>query len=121
MTIPIAGRISFALLLLFFCATASEAVEQKIGVAVSAEGVGFLLNHLVTKIVVREVTKGTIAEAAGMRLGDLILQIEGQNVAGRRASALMQFQKINPGETRKFRVKHTDGTEADVRITKPKT
>ena len=56
-----------------------------------------------------------------MRAGDLIIQIEGQPVAGRRARELQPFMKLNPGETRTLRLKHADGTKADVRITKPKT
>jgi C-terminal processing protease CtpA/Prc len=56
-----------------------------------------------------------------MRTGDLIIQIDGQNVAGKRALELRSFMKLNPGETRALRLKHADGTEVDVRITKPKT
>jgi 8-oxo-dGTP pyrophosphatase MutT (NUDIX family) len=62
-----------------------------------------------------------IEEAAGVKAGDQIIQIEKQNVAGRRAMELVPFMKLKPGETRTFRLKHADGTEADARITKPKT
>jgi C-terminal processing protease CtpA/Prc len=55
-----------------------------------------------------------------MRVGDQIIQIEGQKVAGKRAMALQPFMKLNPGETRTMRLKHADGTEDEARITKPK-
>jgi C-terminal processing protease CtpA/Prc len=84
------------------------------------EGEGFFLNPIVTKVLVTEVTKGSLAEAAGMRVGDQIIQVEGQTIAGKRALALQPFMKLSPGETRTMRLKHADGTEAEARITKPK-
>lgn len=117
----IATRIAVVFLLLLVFARPSRAADQKLGFAVSVEGEGFFLNPVVTKILVTEVTKGSLAEAAGMRAGDQILQLEGQNAAGKRAWELQPFMKLNPGETRRLRLKHADGTEANVRITKPKT
>ena len=121
MPAQIATRIAVACMLLLVFVYPSRAADSKLGFAVSVEGEGFFLNPLVTKILVTEVAKGSLAEAAGMRVGDQILQLEGQNVAGRRAWELQPFMKLNPGETRRLRVKHTDGTEVNVRITKPKT
>jgi C-terminal processing protease CtpA/Prc len=109
----------FALPLLF--AQPSQAADQKLGIVTQVEGEGFFLNPVVKKILVTEVTKGSLAEAAGVRAGDQIIQIEKQNVAGRRAMELVPFLKLKPGETRTLRLKHADGTEADARITKPKT
>jgi C-terminal processing protease CtpA/Prc len=121
MPIQIATRIAVAFMLLVVFAHPSLAAEQKLGFVTQVEGEGFFLNPLVRKILVTEVTKGSLAEAAGMRAGDQIIQIEGQNVAGRRARELQPFMKLNPGETRTLRLKHADGTETDARITKPKT
>jgi C-terminal processing protease CtpA/Prc len=109
--------VAFVLLLAF--AQPSHAAEQRLGFAVSMEGEGFFLNPLVKTLIVSEVIKGSLAEAAGMKVGDQILQIEGQNVAGRRALELRPYMKLNPGETRTLRLKRADGTEANVRITKP--
>ena len=117
----IATRIAVAFMLLLVFVHPSHAAEPKLGFAVRMEGEGFFLNPLVKKLFVEEVIKGSLAEAAGMRAGDQILQLEGQNVAGRRAWELQPFMKLNPGETRRLRLKHTDGTEVNVRITKPKT
>jgi C-terminal processing protease CtpA/Prc len=102
-------------------ATVTLAGEGSLGFAVDLEGEGFFMNPLVKKLVVSEVTKGSIAEAAGMKKGDLILQVDGKNIAGTRALALRPLMKLNPGETRTLRLKHADGTEVDARITKPKT
>jgi C-terminal processing protease CtpA/Prc len=115
-------RIAVGFLLLLFLALAStgHAAEQKLGFAVDLKGEGFFLNPIVTAILVSEVTKGGLAEAAGMRVGDEIIQLEGQKVAGMRALGLRTYMKLEPGETRRIRLKHKDGTEVDVRITKPK-
>ena len=121
MLAQIATRIAVTVMLLLVFASPSHAADQKLGFVTQLEGEGFFLNPLVKKILVTEVTKGSVAEAAGMRAGDQIIQIEGQNVAGRRARELQPFMKLNPGETRTLRLKHADGTEVDVRITKPKT
>src|SRR3954451_24028079 len=111
--------VRFALAFVFWIAFVpfSQAAEAKLGFAVKVAGEGFFLKPVVTKIIVDEVIKGSIAEAAGMRVGDLILQVDGRNVAGRRALELQPLMKINPGETRTLRLKHTDGTEVDARIT----
>lgn len=116
----IATRIAVAFLLLLVFAYPSQAADQKLGFVTQVEGEGFFLNPLVKKILVTEVTKGSLADAAGMRAGDQIIQIEGQSVAGRRAMELQPFMKLNPGETRTLRLKHADGTEVGARITKPK-
>jgi C-terminal processing protease CtpA/Prc len=114
-------RIAVGFMLLLALAIPSRAAEQSLGFAVQVKGDGFFLNPIVTTILVTEVTKGAIAEAAGMRTGDQIIQIEGQKVAGKRARDLKGLMQMNPGETRTLRLKHPDGTEVDVRITKPKT
>jgi C-terminal processing protease CtpA/Prc len=117
----IATRIAVAFMLLLAFAHSSHAAEPKLGFAIQMEGEGFFLNPVVRKLLVAEVTKGSLAEAAGMKAGDQIIQIEGQNVAGRRAREFQPLMKLNPGETRTLRLKHADGTEVDARITKPKT
>jgi C-terminal processing protease CtpA/Prc len=121
MLAQIATRIAVAFMLLLVFASPSHAADQKLGFVTQVEGEGFFLNPVVKNILVTEVTKGSVADAAGMRAGDQIIQIEGQSVAGRRARELQPFMKLNPGETRTLRLKHADGTEVDARITKPKT
>jgi S1-C subfamily serine protease len=116
-----ATRIAIVFLGLLVFAPLSQASEVKLGLSVRVEGEGFFLNPLVKKLFVEEVTKGSLAEAAGVRAGDEIIKIEGQVVAGKRALALQGYLKLNPGETRTLRLKHADGTEVEARITKPKT
>lgn len=110
--------IAFVVSLLF--AANCRAAGQQLGFEVQVEGGGFFLNPVVTAIRVTQVTKGAIADAAGMRAGDLIIQIQGENVAGKRALELRRFMQMDPGETRTLRLRHSDGAEVDVRITKPK-
>ena len=120
-TIPSATRVAIVFMGLLVFAPVSQAAEVKLGFSVRLEGEGFFLNPLVKKLFVEEVTKGSLAEAAGVRAGDEIIKIEGQNVAGKRARELQGFMKLNPGETRTLRLKHADGTEVEARMTKPKT
>jgi membrane-associated protease RseP (regulator of RpoE activity) len=121
MRIQIATRIVIAFTLLLALVQLSHGAEASLGFEVSVEGEGFFLNPLITKILVTDVKKNSLAEAAGMRAGDQIIQIDGQTVAGRRALELRRWMKLNAGETRTFRLKHADGTEIDARLTKPKT
>jgi C-terminal processing protease CtpA/Prc len=121
MSSQIATRIAICFVLLLVFAPPSHAADAKLGFAVSVEGEGFFLNPLVKRILVTEVTKSSLAEVAGMRAGDQIIQIEGQSVFGRRAKELQPLMKLNPGETRTLRLKHADGSELDARITKPRT
>ena len=121
MNTQITKRIAVAVVLLLLFVAPSQATAGKLGFAIDLEGEGFFLNPLVKKLSVTEVSKGSVAEAAGMKTGDQILQIDGQNVAGKRALELRSFMKLDPGATRTLRVKHSDGTEAEVRITMPKS
>ena len=66
MPAQIATRIAVAYLLLVVFAHLSHGAEQKLGFVTQVEGEGFFLNPLVTKILVTEVTKGSLADAAGM-------------------------------------------------------
>jgi C-terminal processing protease CtpA/Prc len=115
------ARLVIVSILFFAVAPLSHAADQKLGFSIRLEGEGFFLNPVVKRLFVEGVTKGSLAEAAGIRAGDEIIQIEGQNVTGKRALELRPFMKLNPGETRTLRVKHSDGTVADARVTKPKS
>jgi C-terminal processing protease CtpA/Prc len=115
------ARLAVAFVLLVVFASPSHAADQKVGFSIRLEGEGFFLNPAVKKLLVEEVTKGSLAEAAGIKAGDEIIKIEGETVAGKRALSLQGFMKLNPGETRTLRVRHADGSEADARLTKPKT
>lgn len=114
------ARVALASILFLTVAPPSQAAEQKLGIVTQLEGEGFFLNPTVKKILVTEVIKGSLAEAAGVRAGDQIIEIEGQSVVGKRALELRPFLKLNPGETRTLRLKRADGTEVEARIRKPK-
>ncbi|MEY2479169.1 MAG: hypothetical protein QOI04_96 [Verrucomicrobiota bacterium] len=107
-------------LLVLVLACPSYAANPKLGFAVSVEGEGFFLNPVVTKILVTEVKKASLAEAAGVRAGDIIIKIEGKAVVGRRALELRPLMNFNPGETRTLRLRHADGTEFEARFASPK-
>jgi C-terminal processing protease CtpA/Prc len=113
-------QIAASVMLVLVLASPSYAGRPKLGFEVSVEGGGFFLNPVVTKLLVTDVEKASLAEVAGMKAGDIILKIQGQDVAGRRASELRAWMDFNPGETRSLRVRHPDGTEFDARFTYPK-
>ena len=121
MSINRGARIALTVLLCLTAAANGRAAEGQLGFGVQLEGEGFFLNPVVRKIIVTEVMKHSIAEAAGLKSGDEILFIDGNAVKGQRAWELRSFMKLNPGETRTLRLRHSDGTEVDARITKPKT
>ncbi|MEY2579011.1 MAG: hypothetical protein QOI49_1835 [Verrucomicrobiota bacterium] len=114
-------RLAIVFLGLLVFAPHSQAAEVKLGFSIRLEGEGFFLNPVVKRLFVEQVTKGSLAEAAGLKAGDEIIKIEGQVVVGRRARELQGYMKLNPGETRTLRLKHADGTEVEARMTKPKT
>jgi len=116
----IATRIAVSFMLMLVLASPGYAASPKLGFAVSVEGEGFFLNPLVTRILVTEVKKASLAEAAGMRAGDVIIKIQGQSVVGRRAWELRPWMDFKPGETRTLRLRHTDGTEFDAQFTNSK-
>ena len=106
-----------ALLIAF--AQPCHAEGPKIGFSIRVEGDGFFLNPLVTKILVTDVEKGSLADGAGIVAGDEIMKIEGQAVVGKRARDLQPFMRINPGETRTLHLKHANGEQFNARITMP--
>jgi hypothetical protein len=69
----IAPRIAIGFGLLLIFADPAQAADQKLGLVTQVEGEGFFLNPLVKKILVTEVTKGSLAEAAGVKAGDQII------------------------------------------------
>ena len=93
---------------------------QKLGFTVNVEGDGFALNPVVTRIMITDVIKGSLADQAGIVKGDEIVQIESQTVKGKRALELQPYMKFNAGETRTLRLKHANGELFDAKLTKPR-
>ncbi|CAN5222603.1 hypothetical protein BH09PSE6_BH09PSE6_02750 [soil metagenome] len=111
------ATVSLAALLLV--SPLSHAAPVKVGMAISVDGDGFFLNPVVRKITISEVEKASLAEAAGIVVGDELVAVEGRAVAGQRANDLRSLAKFNPGEPRRLRLRHADGEEYDAVITKP--
>ncbi|CAN5125670.1 hypothetical protein BH10PSE17_BH10PSE17_10760 [soil metagenome] len=103
----------------FVVVTAAHAASPKVGMAISVDGDGFFLNPIVRKVTISEVEKGSLAELAGISVGDEILEVEGQSIAGRRGNDLRALTRFNPGEPRQLRLRRANGEEYTTQITKP--
>ena len=77
------AKTALAFILLLVLASPSHAADHKLGLSVQLESEGFFLNPVVKKLFVEDVTKGSLADAAGVKAGDEIIKIEGQVVAGK--------------------------------------
>lgn len=84
-----ATRIAIVFMGLIVLAPQGQAAEAKRGFSVRLEREGFFLNPLVKRLFVEEVTKGSLAEAAGMRAGDEIVKIKARSLP---ASAPWRFR-----------------------------
>lgn len=83
---------------------------------VSADG---LFSPRVSKAMVKTVAAGSPAEAAGLAVGDELIQVEGLDVPGTSASVLKPHMEFVAGKPKKLRLKHSTGREYEVTLTRP--
>jgi regulator of sigma E protease len=78
----------------------------------------FLFKEVTTyKAVLGEVTTGSIAATAGLRVGDQILSIDGEAIRDRRDASLGLFDSISDDGDARVSVLGEDGRERDLTIT----
>lgn len=116
------GRlIAFVALLNAFpgIAVAGESKEKAkpVGFSLQVSGDGFF-NPTVTKAVVKAILPGTPAEAAGIKVGDELVKVEGVVVPGNSGSVIKPRMEFVPGKPKKMVFKHPDGTEYEVTLTR---
>ncbi len=112
-------RVALAAILLCVLVQPCRADGPKLGITISVDADG-VFNPVIKKISVTKVEKDSLADAAGIVVGDEIVQIEGKPAAGSQAKEMQALMKFGPGETRTLRVKHPDGKPFDAKLTKPK-
>lgn len=90
-------------------AIAAGAAERGyFGLAVSVDADGFF-NPTLKAVTVSKVTPRSPAAKAGVEVGDLIVEVEGQTVAGLKADDLKPFMQLNIGEATRFVMKRSSG------------
>ena len=99
------------------CLVAAQAGGKGIGFSlqISADGI---FNPKVAKAVVKAVEAGSQAQAAGLAVGDELIQVEGVQVPGAKASELKPHMEFEVGKPKKLVLRRPDGKEYEVTLTK---
>ena len=79
-------------------------------------GVGSLIRQKEDYVRVAEPYEHSPADRAGLKIGDLILAIDGESAAGYTTEQVSNKLKGEPGSKVKVQVRHLDGTEETVTI-----
>jgi carboxyl-terminal processing protease len=82
----------------------------------SFEGIGATVSQQGDQIVIVAPIKGTPAEAAGIRAGDVILAVDGESTQGWTVDQAVLKIRGPSGTSVTLTVQHSDGTEEDITI-----
>lgn len=88
------------------------------GAASEYAGIGAVLAPQATGVIVSSLIAGGPAEQSGVKKGDALVKIDGLDVTGLPLSDCVQRLRGPDGTTVSLTVKHTDGTMADLTITR---
>ena len=80
-----------------------------IGLAIEVDGEGFFLNPTLKSVKVETVVPNSPAALAGMRAGDLIVEVEGHAVAGTKADVLKSYLQREVGQSTRMLVRKATG------------
>lgn len=94
-----------------------QAADGYIGLSVSVEGEGFFLNPILKVVKIAKVAPDSPAAQAGLREGELILEVEGRKVVGARASELKPYLEREVGQVLRFVIQGADGVQRAVSVT----
>lgn len=84
----------------------------------SFEGIGATVQEIDGQIVISRPFKGSPAEQAGIRPGDVILEVDGESTEGWSIQFAVQVIRGPKGTDVELLVRHTDGTEELIVITR---
>ncbi len=79
-------------------------------------GVGALIRQKSDYVIIAQPYEGSPSDRAGLKIGDRILAIGGEDAKGFTVSEVSSRLKGDPGSTVKVKVRHLDGTEREVSI-----
>jgi len=101
---------SFAAIAFLLAAVSASAGEKGyLGVALSVDGEGFFLNPILKSVKIEKVLANSPAAKAGIEAGDLLVEIEGKNVAGTRANDMKPYMQREVGQTVHLAVQKASG------------
>jgi C-terminal processing protease CtpA/Prc len=98
-----------ALPLLLLATGVWSAEQGSFGIGVAVDGDGFFLNPTLKSIRIEKVIPNSPAAKAGVAPGDVLLEIEGHQVAGTKADVLKPFMQREVGQSTRLLVKKTTG------------
>jgi C-terminal processing protease CtpA/Prc len=101
----------------FSLAVQADTPRGVFGIGLNVDGEGFFLNPTLKSITITEVRKGMPAEAAGIAVGDQIVEVEGKTVAGAKAKDLQPYLRRAPGDVTHMRLKRANGEAYSVTMT----
>ena len=100
-------------LALCLAATAASAAKGHLGFAVEVETSGFFLQPVLERVTIETVMPGSPAAAAGLRVGDAVLSIDGTAVKGAPARPFgAKLKSVQAGQHVRLGVRHADGRAA---------
>ncbi len=102
-------RTVLAIPLLTLAAGAWSAESGYFGISVAVDGEGFFLNPTLKSIKIGKVVPNAPASKAGVAPGDVLLEIEGHQVAGTKADVLKTFMQREVGQSTRLLVKKGSG------------
>ena len=102
-------RLLLAFALLMLASSAWAADQGYFGFSVAVDGEGFFLNPTLKSIKIEKVASNSPASKAGMVPGDLLIEIEGHQVAGTKADVLKPFMQREVGQSTRLLVKKSTG------------
>ena len=102
-------RLLLAFALLMLASSAWAADQGYFGISVAVDGEGFFLNPTLKSIKIEKVVPNSPAARAGVAPGDVLLEIEGHQVAGTKANVLKPYMQREVGQSTRLVVKKTTG------------
>ena len=88
----------------------------RLGFTVYVEVDGSYASPILKSVRVQEIEPGSPAEASGLKVEDVILQVQGKPLAGANARDVVSIVQVPPGERLQLLVRGTDGAERQVTI-----
>ena len=113
---PLGSTLSLVLVLVFATPPVTAADKPPLGFSM-AVAVTDAAKPTIGKLTVSGITKGSPADAAGLRTGDEIIEINSKPAVGAAANEVVgRIKGTKTGEHLRFKVKRSDGSMATVDI-----
>jgi len=112
----ILAAICAACLLFAQPAAAADASRGRLGFTVYVEVDGSYAKPILKSVRVQEIEPDSPAQAAGLKIDDLILRVQGKPLAGANAREVAAMIQVPPGEKLQLVVHGSDGTQRRVTI-----